>query len=361
MSNTEILKKEIIETFGTPCPVIDLDIVEKNIARSQSLCEREGKANRPHIKTHKSPRLAKMQMMAGAIGVTCQKLGEAEVMFEAGIKDILIATNILGAAKSGRLAALQKKVALKVSADNKVSLESYAYAANYAGRAIDVLIECDTGQKRSGVETVEEAIELAKVIKDEPMLNFTGLLFYPTKRSWADTQSFCSSLIPALKEIELTPQIISTGGTPNLANIGKLRESTEHRAGTCIFNDRMMIDDGFASLEDCALKIYSSVVSRAGINRGILDAGSKTLTSDTGNLVGFGLIMEHPDAEIVKLAEEHGFLNLESCQKKPDVGTVVRVIPNHACVCVNMMNEIVAVRDHKIVEVIKVEARGLLV
>ncbi len=359
--NPDTLKREIIESFGTPCPVIDLNIVEKNIDRAQKLCDEVNIANRPHIKTHKSPRLAKMQMMAGAIGVTCQKLGEAEVMFESGITDILIATNILGAAKSGRLAALQKQVALKVCTDNKVSLENYSVAAKSAGRVIDILIECDTGQKRSGVETVEEALDLAKAIKGDPMLNFIGLLFYPTLTSWAATQSFCDELIVALNEIGLRPEIISTGGTPNFINIGQLKGSTEHRAGTCIFNDRMMIQAGFASIEDCALKIFTSIVSRAGENRGILDAGSKSLTSDMGDLEGYGLIMEYPKAQIKKLAEEHGFLDFENCKQKPEIGKIVRVIPNHVCVCVNMVDQLVAVRNNQIVEVIEVKARGLLV
>ena len=123
---TTALKTAIIENFGTPCPVIDLDVVERNIARAQQLCDKAGVANRPHIKTHKSPILAKMQIAAGAQGITCQKLGEAEVMVDAGITDIVIATNLLGAARSGRLSALQRRVALKVCADNLFSLNAYS-------------------------------------------------------------------------------------------------------------------------------------------------------------------------------------------------------------------------------------------
>ena len=122
-----------------------------------------------------------------------------------------------------------------------------------------------------------------------------------------------------------------------------------------------MIKDGFSSIHDCALRIYTSVVSRAGKDRGILDAGSKTLTSDLGGLNGFGSILEYPDAIIGKLAEEHGFLNLEDCAVQPEVGEILRVIPNHVCVVVNMFNELVLVRDTEIIDVIKVEARGLLV
>lgn len=358
---TDNLKNTIIENFGTPCAVIDLDVVENNIAKAQSLCDTAGLANRPHIKTHKSPLLAQMQLDAGAQGITCQKLGEAEVMADAGITDILIATNLLGAARSGRLAELQKQLPLKVCADNPVSLAAYSKAASSANRALDVVIECDTGQLRAGVETPAEAMQLADIIKADPMLNFAGLMFYPALDSWPQTQLFYDELKVRLSELGLNAKIVSTGGTPNFQHIGKLKGATEHRAGTCIFNDRMMIEAGVATLADCAYHVYSSVVSRGGSERGILDAGSKTLTSDTGGLEGFGYIIEHPTARIHKFAEEHGFLDLSGCNNKPIVGDIVRVIPNHVCVSVNMFDQLVAVRGGKVEHVIPVAARGKLV
>ncbi|MEE9334054.1 MAG: D-TA family PLP-dependent enzyme [Granulosicoccaceae bacterium] len=359
--NITALKTTIIQNFGTPCAVIDLDIVERNIAKAQSICDGAKLANRPHIKTHKSPMLAQMQIDAGARGITCQKLGEAEVMANAGITDILIATNLLGAARSGRLAALQKRLPLKVCGDNPVSLAEYSKVATNANRALDVVIECDTGQLRAGVETPDEAAKLAKIIKADPMLNFAGLMFYPALDSWPQTQVFYDDITIKLTELGLTAEIVSTGGTPNFVNIGKLKGATEHRAGTCIFNDRMMIAAGVAALDDCAYHVYSSVVSRGGSERGILDAGSKTLTSDTGGLDGFGYIVEHPTARIHKFAEEHGFLDLSGCNDKPNVGDIVRVIPNHVCVSVNMFDQLVAIRDGKISQIIPVAARGKLV
>lgn len=361
MGDVAALKTAIIENFGTPCPVIDLDVVERNIARAQALCDAAGVANRPHIKTHKSPVLAKMQIAAGARGITCQKLGEAEVMANAGITDIIIATNLLGAARSGRLSALQRRVALKVCADNPVSLSAYSQAAQQAERPLDVMIECDTGQKRAGVETPGEALELVRIIQADPALRFAGLLFYPALDTWPETQVFLDEMTAGLASLGLKAEIVSTGGTPNFANIGKLKGATEHRAGTCIFNDRMMIDVGFATQDDCAFQVFTSVVSRGGAERGILDAGSKTLTSDTGDLPGFGMIREHPKAVIHKFSEEHGFLDLSECNDKPVVGEIVRVIPNHVCVAVNMVDQMVAVRGGEIVEVIPVAARGKLV
>jgi D-serine deaminase-like pyridoxal phosphate-dependent protein len=356
-----VVKTAIIERFGTPCAVIDLDVVERNIEKAQRLCDVQGLANRPHIKTHKSPVLAKMQIAAGARGITCQKLGEAEVMADAGITDILIATNILGAARSGRLAALQHRLPLKVCADNPVALAAYSEAAAQAGWPMDVLIECDTGQKRAGVETPEAALSLARTIREDPHLNFGGLLFYPVLDTWPQTQVFYDEISSSLTALEMSANIVSTGGTPNFINLGGLKGATEHRAGTCIFNDRMMLKADVALLDDCAFHVYTSVVSRGGAERGILDAGSKTLTTDSGGLNGFGLIREYPKARIHKFAEEHGFLDLSGCLEKPAIGEVVRVVPNHVCVSVNMFENLVAVRGHEIVEVIPVAARGKLV
>ena len=154
---------------------------------------------------------------------------------------------------------------------------------------------------------------------------------------------------------------MSTGGTPNLPNLGKLKGATEHRAGTYIFNDRMMLACGAATAQDCALSVYATVVSRAAPERGILDSGSKTLTADTGALEdGFGLILEYPQAKIHAFAEEHGFLDLSRSNTRPAIGDVVRIIPNHVCVVVNMVDEIVLVRGEEIVGTLPVAARGRL-
>jgi D-serine deaminase-like pyridoxal phosphate-dependent protein len=322
--------------------VIDLDRVERNIRRVQAMCDRAGVANRPHIKTHKSPVLARLQRNAGAKGLTCQKLGEAEVMVDGGLDDILVSYNVIGAARSGRLAALRKRADVTVCADNPVTLAAYAEAAAAAELPIGVAVECDTGRKRAGVETAREAIALARTIQETPGL-------YDEARE-------------GVRALGLEAQIVSTGGTPNLVHMGELKGATEHRAGTYIFNDRMMLACGAATLDECALHVYATVVSRAASERGIVDAGSKTLTSDTGRLDdGFGLILEHPQAKITGFAEEHGFLDLSGSNTRPAVGDVVRIVPNHVCVVVNMVDQLIAVRGDKIVDVLPVAARGKLV
>jgi D-serine deaminase-like pyridoxal phosphate-dependent protein len=357
---TTPLAAKIAREYGTPCAVIDMDRVERNIARIQAACDAADVANRPHIKTHKNPMLAQMQIAAGAKGITCQKLGEAEIMADAGISDILISYNLLGDEKMARLGALQGKADVTVAADNSVVVADLPKATAASGRTLSVVVECDTGRKRAGVETPTEAVALAREIADSKGLQFAGFMLYPTETGWADAQKFFDEALAGVRAHGLDATIVSTGGTPNLKNLGKLKGATEHRFGTYIYTDRMQVDAGVATWDDCALHIYSTVVSRAAADRGILDAGSKTLTTDTGGLDGHGLILEHPEAKIARFAEEHGFLDLSRSNTRPNVGDVVRIVPNHVCVVVNMMDEVVMVRGEEIIGTLPVAARGKL-
>lgn len=357
---TTPLAEKIARDYGTPAVVIDMDRVEANIARVQAQCDAAGLANRPHIKTHKSPELAKLQVAAGAKGITCQKIGEAEVMAAAGLDDILISYNLLGEEKMQRLGRLLQTATVTVAADNPTVIADLPKAAGVAGRPLGVVIECDTGRKRAGVETPGEAVELAKLVAASPGLAFRGFMLYPTEDGWPEAQKFLDTALAGIRLEGLEAEIVSTGGSPNLKNLGRLKGATEHRPGTYIYNDRMQIAAGVATLEDCALTVYATVVSRAGPERGILDAGSKTLTSDTGGLDGYGLILDHPEAKIARFAEEHGFLDLSACNERPKVGDVVRIVPNHVCVVVNMVDEVVMVRGEEIVGILPVAARGKL-
>src|ERR1700744_4944703 len=357
---TTPLAAKIAREYGTPAAVIDMDRVERNIARIQAACDAAGVANRPHIKTHKSPLLAQMQIAAGAKGITCQKLGEAEVMAEAGIDDILISYNLIGDEKMARLAALQARAHMTVAADNSVVIAGLPQAAALSRRPLSVVGECDTGRKRAGVETPAEAIALAREIAASKGLTFGGFMLYTTETGWLEAQKFFDEALAGVRADGLDAAMVSTGGTPNLKNVGKLKGATEHRPGTYIYNDRMQVSAGVAGWDDCALNIYATVVSRAAPDRGILDAGSKTLTSDSGGLDGHGLILEHPEAGIARFAEEHGFLDLSRSNTRPDVGDIVRIVPNHVCVVVNMMDEVVMVRGDEIIGTLPVAARGKL-
>ena len=302
-----------------------------------------------------------MQVAAGAKGITCQKLGEAEVMAEAGIDDILISYNLIGEEKMARLAALQAKANMTVAADNSIVIAGLPQAAAASGRPLSVVVECDTGRKRAGVETPARRLRSRARSRRSKGLKFAGFMLYPTETGWAEAQKFFDEALAGVRAHGLDATMVSTGGSPNLKNLGKLKGATEHRPGTYIYNDRMQVAAGVADWDDCALNIYSTVVSRAGPDRGILDAGSKTLTSDTGGgLEGHGLILEHPEAKIARFAEEHGFLDLARSNTRPVVGDVVRIVPNHVCVVVNMMDEVVMVRGDEIIGTLPVAARGKL-
>jgi len=257
-----------------------------------------------------------------------------------------------------RLAALHERATIAVAADNPTVIAGLGRAAAVRGRPLSVLVECDTGRRRAGVETPSQAVALARQIAASPRLRFAGLMFYPTENGWDKTQTFLDDAQAGLRADGLDAATISTGGTPNLPNLGRLRGCTEHRFGTYIFNDRMQIEAAVATLADCALHIYATVVSRAAPDRGIIDAGSKVLTSDSGGLQGHGLILDYPQALIARLAEEHGFLDFANSPTRPDVGDVVRVLPNHVCVVVNMLDELVMVRNDEIVGTLAVAARG---
>ena len=352
-----------IHQLDTPCLILDLDVMERNLRRYQDYFNSHGLGFRPHIKTHKIPALAHRQLALGAVGITCQKLGEAEVMAAGGLDDILISYNLLGEEKMARLARLVRDgITVRPCCDNPVAVDYYADAARQAGREIGVLVECDTGRERAGVETPGEAIALARRITGHPGLRFDGLLLYAPEDKLAESQVFLDQTKAGLAEHGLEARIVSTGGTPNLATLGTIKGATEHRSGTSIFNDRMMLRCGAATLEDCALAVYATVVSRAGRDRGILDSGSKTLTSDTGGgLDGHGLIREFPQARIKGFAEEHGMLDLAASDPKPEIGDIVSIIPNHVCVVVNMVDQLVTVRGDELVGTLPVAARGKIV
>lgn len=344
-----------ISTLDTPVPVIDLDVVERNLARMQAYADRHGLALRPHIKTHKLPGLARRQVELGAVGITCQKLGEAEVMAAAGLDDILVSYPLIGAEKAQRLAALTAKAAMRVAIDNLLALETLAQAARAAHAPIGVLVEFDSGQKRTGVVSVEEALSLIARIQETPGLRFDGLMTY---RSAPTTAGF----IQAVKDAGIALPIVSGGGTPNYDHTNETPGITEMRVGTYIYNDRMMVDAGAATLDDCALTVWATVISRPEPHRAVIDCGSKTLSSDVmpgGRIPGYGLLLDYPDAVIERLTEEHGMVDLSRSGARPALGERVRIIPNHVCVVTNLHNEVVASRGGRVEAVWPVAARGL--
>ena len=344
-----------VEDLETPVPVVDMDRMEANILRLQNYLDEHRIANRPHIKTHKIPAIAQMQMDAGAAGITCQKVSEAEVMADAGFTDIFIPYNILGESKLKRLMALAARVAVCVTADSSVVVRGLSKAAQEAGLTLTVLIECDTGAQRCGVQSPGEAAELARLIAALPSLHFGGLMTYPTNEH---LDGFVRETRDRIRDNGLQIERVSGGGTPCMWQAHTHPELTEHRAGIYVYGDRLTLRSGAVRLEDCAIKVHATVVSRPTRERGILDAGSKSLSSDLHGLDGYGYICEYPDAKIYQLSEEHGHVDFSACPKKPEIGERLRIIPNHCCTVTSQFDEVVGARGDRIEVTWQVTARG---
>jgi D-serine deaminase-like pyridoxal phosphate-dependent protein len=348
-----------VASLDTPVATVDLDAVERNIARMQGYCDEHGLDFRPHIKTHKLPAVAYMQVRAGAVGITCQKLGEAEVMQAAGLGDILISFPLVGAAKAERLAALASEATISVVGDSEAVARGLAAALDRAGVEVAFLVECDTGFGRTGVQSPEAAAQLAELVYSLPGLRFEGLMTYPTRPA---SGPWLRAAREAIESRGLRVERVSAGGTPSYLINHTIGEVTEVRAGTYVYGDRSCIANGSVLQDDCALRIRATVVSRPTPDRAILDSGSKTLTNDPAEEAsgGHGLIVEYPDARIYTLSEEHGHVDVGACSPRPDVGEVVTVIPNHACGCTNLHDEVVVHRGGRVVGVWPVAARGKL-
>jgi D-serine deaminase-like pyridoxal phosphate-dependent protein len=347
-----------LENLDTPCVLIDVDRVEANLIRAQAYADAHGLKLRPHIKTHKLPRFARRQVELGAVGVTCQKLGEAEVMADAGVTDIFLPYNILGASKLARLRALADRVKISVTADSDIAIRGLSQAFAHSAQPLPVLIECDTGMGRCGVQTPEEALALAKIVAQSPGLVFAGLMTYPGAGKVEGSAAWLSDAVDLLRREGLPPAIVSTGGTPDMWRASDVKVATEYRPGTYIYLDRYQVEKGAGALEDCALTVLATVISRPTPDRAVIDAGSKALTSDTLGLDGFGLVLGYPDAVIRSLSEEHGVIDLSRSARKPAIGERIRVVPNHACVVSNLFDEVTLVSGDAAVETIAVAARG---
>ena len=342
----------------TPVPVIDIDIVDRNLKRWQAHCDKIGMANRPHIKTHKLKSLAQYQVALGAKGVTVQKLGEAEVMADAGIGDQLLTFNVVGAHKLGRLADLARRTEIAVVADNEAVVQGIGTAGTAAGRRIVILVECDTGAKRNGVQTPAEAAALAKVIAATPGATYGGLMTYPPAGGRAAMAAFLAAAKEEIAKAGLATKVVSIGGTPDMYSAEGMDVATEYRAGTYVYNDRSLVARGFCGFEDCALSVLATVVSRPTTARAMLDSGSKALTSDLLGLKHYGVVHALGDAPIYEMSEEHGFLDVSGLAKQPQVGDQVRITPNHVCPVTNLYEKVVFVSGDEVLGAVKVDARG---
>ncbi len=346
-----------LDDLETPFIAIDEAVMDANIVRAQAIADKAGFAFRPHIKTHKLPYVAKLQTKAGAKGINCQKLSEAEVFADGGFDDILITFNMFGESRLARLSTLNKRARLCVTADSMAVVGGLAEVFGDQ-RPLAVLVECDTGAGRCGVQSPQDALLLAKEIATAPGLRFQGLLTYPSPAAEAKVQAFFAETIALLAQENIPCPVRSTGGTPGLFDAGLVTLATEYRAGTYVYNDRKILSGGMIEPADCAMQVWATVVSLPTENRAILDAGSKTLSSDLLGMHGYGLLPGYADAIIDGLSEEHGHVDLTECIERPKIGQRIRVIPNHTCAVSNLAERVVFHRNGEVTQILPVAARG---
>jgi D-serine deaminase-like pyridoxal phosphate-dependent protein len=348
----------LITDIDTPAILVDRRVAEANLKKAQDYADRHGIALRPHIKTHKLPLFAHRQIALGAVGITCQKLGEAEVMADAGLMDIHVSYNILGRQKLERLKALHRRVTISVTADSSEVVSGYADAFADSAQPLTVLVECDTGADRCGVQSPADALALARHIEAETGLAFGGLMTYPPRDRREEVDRWLGETVALLNGAGIACPRVSNGGTPDFYSVSEVASATEHRPGTYIYSDRMQVAFGHGTLEDCALTVLATVVSRPTDNRAILDSGSKALAADLCPAPGHGHIVEYPEAVITGLNEEHGMVDISECNRKPAIGEKVRIIPNHVCVVSNLFDTVNLIEDGEVIAHLPVAARG---
>ncbi|HEY2378367.1 MAG TPA: alanine racemase [Gemmatimonadaceae bacterium] len=361
---------DLFPELETPLPIVDLDRLERNLDRAARYAASHNLALRPHIKTHKSPRLAAEQLKRGAVGLTCATPYEAEVMSEVA-DDILLAYPPVGALRARRIAALPDHVRLTVALDSVTATDDLAAAARAADREIGVYVELDLGMHRVGLPVVDDAIALARRVRAAAPLQFAGIAFYPGNiREPAASQDAkldalrtgVSDALARFEQAGLAVTAVSGGSTPTMWRTHELSGVTEFRPGTYIFNDRTTAEIGTCDWSECALTVLATVVSTAVPGQAVIDAGSKALGREplrgAGAEDGFGSLLEHPEVVVKGMSEEHGLLDLSRSTWRPEVGDRVRVIPNHVCIVVHLNDVVVGVRGANVETSWPVTARG---
>jgi D-serine deaminase-like pyridoxal phosphate-dependent protein len=360
-----------LDEIDTPALVVDLDVMEANLASMTKLVAANGVALRPNVKGHKIPAFAWQQVRGGAAGITCQKLSEAEVMVDAGLPDVLIAVQVIGATKVDRLLRLARRARLTTVVDSLAGAEPIARACAASGMTIDVLLEVDIGYHRCGVEP-SEAPSLARSIARLPGLNLVGVMGYEghlydlsgkdaVEAAARRSYELLTGVAGRLREDGIDVARVSVGASAGTQAAVGVSGITEVRAGSYLFNDRAQIQMGWAEPATCAATVMATVISVPTPVRAVTDAGAKALTPTTlGETAGFGLVLGHEDAVLDRLSDEHGMISLGSARNPFSVGDRVRIIPNSHTVVFNQFAEVHGVRKGRVEAVLPVAARAMM-
>jgi len=357
-----------IADLDTPSVVVDLDVLERNVGRMAERAGETGVRLRPHAKTHKIPEVARLQLAAGARGISLAKTGEAEVFAAAGFDDVFLAYPVVGAEKARRLLALSDRVRLAVGTDGVEGASSLGGVFHPAGRRLDVLLKVDCGYHRVGVSP-ESAVEVARRIADLPGISVRGVFthaghaYLATTREEVDAIArqegeILAATAQVLRGAGLPVEEVSVGSTPTARGAMAVEGVTECRPGNYVYHDASQVSLGTCGIGDCAMTVLATVVSVPATDRAVLDCGSKTLSSDAlrPRPSGHGWILGRK-SRIDKLTEEHGVVRVEAGESFR-VGEKVRILPNHACVVSNLHDRIVVARGDRVEGEWAVAARG---
>jgi len=357
-----------VADLPTPSVLVDLDVLERNVARMQERARAAGVRLRPHAKTHKSPEVGRMQLAAGAAGLTLAKTSEAEVFADLGFDDLFLGYPIVGADKARRLLALSDRIRLAVGVDSVEGAQSLAGVFHAAGRRLRVLLKIDSGFHRVGVAP-EGAVALARRVAELPGLDLAGVFTHAGQgyggrtpdevaRIGAEEGRIVAETAEALRAAGLPAGEVSLGSTPTAASAMTGRGVTECRPGTYVYNDRSQVALGSCGPDDCAMTVLATVVSAPAPDRAVVDAGSKTLSTDPMRPApdGHGIVVGR-QTRVARVSEEHGVLSVAPGEAFR-VGERVRILPNHACAVSNLHDRLVAVRAGRVEGRITVAARG---
>jgi len=362
-----------IADLNTPQVLIDLDVMERNVADMAALAQAQGVALRPHLKTHKIPDLAKRQLAAGAVGGTVAKVSEAEIMAQAGVEDLFIANELAGKDRLAHVLALSERVRLAVGVDSLPGAKALSDVFAAAGRTLDVLIEINSGLNRCGVRPGEEAWTLAQQVVGLPGLALRGVFTHAGHAYGAASREEVEQIgrlegecvvqtAERLRDQGIPCEVVSVGSTPTAKVSGAVPGVTELRPGNYIFHDAMQLALGTCSLAQCALTVLATIISRPAPDRAVIDAGSKVFALDriaheTEAIRGLGYVLDQEGVILERLSEEHGVLSLPP-DSELSYGDRLRIIPNHACPVVNLFDRVFGVRGETVEEVFEVAARG---
>ena len=355
----------------TPSLLIDLDAIERNIAEMAEVARDAGVRLRPHTKTHKSPEIARMQVDAGAAGLTVAKLGEAEVMADVGLDDLLVAYPIVGERKLLRLRSLLERSSVRVSLDAVEVAEGIGRVGKDVGSPVPVLVEVDTGLHRMGRPPGEPSARLALEVAVVPGVEVIGLLTHAghAYRATGPDELRRAAEREGLDLLETAERCardglelreISVGSTPTARIVAQVPGVTEIRPGTYVFNDVQQLRLGVADEPSCAARVLTTVVARPTAERFLLVAGTKAFTPDGSDgppFPGRGVVVGRPDLVIDFMNEEHAVGHVLGDRALP-IGERVQVIPLHVCGCVNQFDVAAGVRGGRVEREIRIEGRG---